>query len=372
MSGISMNDQLRDIFFQLLRIGLWGKGTLTLTQPLTLKDWTLIHKYAINHTVDAIIYDSFANLKDCQLPPQSLLIKWAVRVDVIERRNDKMNKIIAEQFKFFKSEGVQSILQKGQGIAACYRIPSHRISGDIDWWFNEDGYEVIRNVLKKRGIDFWDTDGFSLNYKWEGIHIEHHKELFDIFSPFKKNFLKRIQKNYKTKAQILEINNSKINLLAIELQILHVNAHILKHLLSFGIGLRQLCDSARLYFSTYQQYDSASLYKIYKNAGILKWVHVLHKLLVNFIGLPLERLPFPFPDQLDEKWMLDEIWFSGDFGFHDERFQDEKSSMLSQRPQGVWRIWLNFKRYIKYAPEEVLFYPLVHIYSKLSRKRSIR
>lgn len=365
-----MNNQLRDIFFQLLRIGLWGEGKLTLIKPLTIDDWTLIRKCAINHTVDAIIYDSFPHLEEWQLPPQSLLLKWSVRVDQIERHNEKMNKVVAQQFELFKSEGVQPILQKGQGIAACYRIPSHRISGDIDWWFYRDGYKIARNILKKREINFWDTDGFSLNYKWDNIHIEHHGELFDIFSPFRKRFLKRIERKYEAQGQTLEINNTKINLLATELQILQVNAHILKHLLSFGIGLRQLCDSARLYYSTYQQFDSTSLYKIYKDAGILKWVHVLHKVLVDYIGLPEERLPFHYPDKLDYQWMLDEIWFSGDFGFFDERFQNEKVSRLSQRPEGAWRVWLNFKRYIKYAPEEALFYPLVHIYSKFSGKRS--
>jgi len=320
--------------------------------------------------VEGIIYDSFPFLEEHQLPPQSLRLKWAVRVDQIERHNEKMNTAIAEQFKLFESEGVQSILQKGQGISACYRIPNHRISGDIDWWFEDDGYTIIRDALKKNEIYFWDTDGFSLNYKWGEIHVEHHKQLFDIFSPFKKNLLKRIQSKYRKEIQILPINNSPVNLLAVELQILQVNAHILKHLLSFGIGLRQLCDSARLYYSTYLQYDSTALYQIYKDAGILKWVHILHKLLVNSIGLPQDRLPFPAPDKLDYNWMLDEIWFSGDFGFHDGRFQYEKTSSLSKRPEGAWRVWLNFKRYFKYAPQEALFYPLVHIYSKLSGKKS--
>ncbi len=80
-----MKDQVRDIFIQLLRIGLWGKGTLNISQTLSEKDWDKIHRYAINHTVEGIIYDSFPFLTEEQLPPYSLRLKWTVRVDKIER-----------------------------------------------------------------------------------------------------------------------------------------------------------------------------------------------------------------------------------------------------------------------------------------------
>src|SRR5690606_34261934 len=98
MSEICMNDRIRDIFFQLLRIGLWGEGKLILHKPMDVEDWNTVRKYAINHTVEGIIYDSFSFLKEDQLPPQGLRLKWAVRVDQIERHNAKMNSVIAELF----------------------------------------------------------------------------------------------------------------------------------------------------------------------------------------------------------------------------------------------------------------------------------
>ncbi|MDR0261956.1 MAG: nucleotidyltransferase family protein [Sphingobacterium sp.] len=364
-----MNNQLKDIFFQLLRIGLWGEGKLTQISPIPVDDWNTIRKYAANHTVEGIIYDSFAFLEEHQLPPQSLRLKWAVRMDQIERHNEKMNQVIAEQFVFFSNKGIRPILQKGQGVASQYRIPNHRISGDIDWYFEDDGYARARNELKSKGIAFQDTAGFSLDYDLHNVHIEHHKKLFDIRSPLKSRLLKKISSKYRNRYDTLFIHNAPIRLLAPEMQLLQVNAHILKHLLGFGIGLRQFCDSARLYYSLVDKIDPIALEGIYRKAGILKWIHLLHKILVDTLGLPKSYIPFPYPEELDVRWMLREVWYSGSFGYNDERFKGGKTiSTISVQPHASKRFFLNFLRYFKYAPQEALFYYWVQAYSKFIGK----
>ncbi len=359
-----MNNHLRDIFLQLLRIGLWGEGKLLLSKPLTLEDWTLIRKHAINHTVEGIIYDSFSFLEEQQLPPQMLRLKWAVRMDQIERHNEKMNQVIAEQYVLFGENDIRPILQKGQGVAAYYRIPNHRISGDIDWCFEADGYKKARTFLKNNHLHFQDTVGFSLHYYWKNIHIEHHKKTFDFRSPLKRNYLKKLLLDYKNKQETVIIDNVPVRLLAPELQILQVNIHILKHLVTYGISLRQFCDSARLYHSVYSQINCQALEQMYKTTGMLKWTHLLHKLLVTYVGLPETTLPFPYPKNTDADWMLEEIWHSGNFGINDERFDNSKKSVFFHRPESAKRLWANFKRYVKYAPQEAIAFPIVQAYSK--------
>lgn len=370
MSEICMNDRIRDIFFQLLRIGLWGKGSLSLDQPPTAGDWNKIHRYAVNHTIEGLIFDAFAFLEEDQLPPQGLRLKWAVRVDQIERHNAKMNNVIAELFTTFSEQGIRPILQKGQGVASYYRIPNHRISGDIDWCFEDNGYAQARNLLKEKQVNFQDTAGFSLDYDWKGIHIEHHKRTFDFRSPLKKKYLKNLLKIYEQAQQTVVIHDVPIRLLAPELQLLQVNIHILKHLITYGIGLRQFCDSARLYYAVSSQIDPSALQDIYRRTGILKWIHLLHKLLVERLGLPKNKLPFPYPENIQIDWMVDEIWYSGNFGFNDERFESSKTSKHFARPDSPRRLWDNFKRYVRYAPEEAIAFPLIHSYSKFLGKDS--
>lgn len=365
-----MDKQLKDIFFQLLRIGLWGEGSLSLDRTMTDEDWNKIHRYAINHTIEGLIYDSFPFLEETQLPSQSLRLKWAVRVDQIERHNAKMNSVIAEQFTTFSVNGIRPILQKGQGVASYYRIPNHRISGDIDFCFENDGYAKARTFLKEKQIIFQDTAGFSLDYSFKGIHIEHHKRTFDFRSPLKKNYLKKLLKTYESMKKDIAIDGTPVRLLAPELQLLQVNVHILKHLITYGIGLRQFCDSARLYYIVSSQINNNALRDIYKRTGILKWIHLLHKLLVENLGLPKGKLPFPYPENLESDWMLDEVWYSGNFGFKDERFESNKKSARFARPDSPKRLWQNFQRYVKYAPEEAIAFPLIHTYSKFLGKDS--
>lgn len=360
-----MEDNLRNTFFELLRMGLWGKGKLSVAEPLSDEDWAVLYQYALNHTVEGILFDSFSLLAEEQLPPRALRMKWTVRVDQIERYNLRMGEVTAKQFKDFVQLGTKPILLKGQGVASCYPNPLHRISGDIDWYF-EEGYDEALKYLEEKGIAFNSRMKFCLDYRWQDIQIEHHRHLFDIRSLFKQTYLKKLELANVGNQQSLIINGQQVNMLASELQILQVNVHILKHLLGFGIGMRQICDAAVLYHAYSAKIDSAQLRLMYKNVGILKWVHVLHGILVKYLGLSKEDLPFPYPDKLEVDWMVDEVWYSGNFGYHDQRYVAEKKSFVSIYPGGAQRLLRSMRLYFKYAPQEVIFFPIRRATARLT------
>ncbi|WP_343563062.1 nucleotidyltransferase family protein [Sphingobacterium sp.] len=360
-----MNKQLQEIFFQLLRIGLWRKGQLIITKPLDEQDWSQIYAFAISHTVEGIIYESFEFLDNEHIPPQSLRLKWAVRIDQIERHNSQMNAVIASQYKSFSEIGLSPILQKGQGVAQYYTNPLHRICGDIDWHFEDNGYAKARSYIKDKGLDVQDTKSFSLHYSWQGQFIEHHKQLFDLRSPLIQRYLRSTAKRYRSKQGNLIIGDVSVRILAPELQLFQVNSHILKHLITFGMGLRQFCDSARLYAYYSDRIEPKALKEIYQKTGILKWTHLLHQILVDYLGLPKSQIPFEYPKSTNATWMLEEIWHGGNFGYYDARYADGKvNNLISIHPDGAKRLWRNFKRYFPYAPQEAIFFPIMHFYSK--------
>lgn len=367
-----MKNDLRTIFLELLRMGLWGKGELLVTEPLSDEDWEMLYQYAQNHTVEGIVFDSFPLLTEAQLPPRALRLKWTVRVDQIERYNIQMGQVTAQQFSDFTKRGVKPILLKGQGVAQGYLNPGHRISGDIDWYFEDGGYEAALAYLRQKNSIVNLGLGYSLGYNWQGIYVEHHRQLFDIRSLFKVPYLRELERAYRGKKKAVEIANQEITVLAPELQIVQVNVHILKHLLSFGIGLRQICDAAVLYHVYRQQIDAEELRRIYQNLGVLKWVHLLHRILVEYIGLPKADLPFSYPEKLKADWMLDEIWLSGNFGFFDERYLDGRVTPISVKPDGARRLWRSMRLYFRYAPQEVVFFPIRRGTARLKSLFSIR
>ena len=162
-----MKDTLQPIFFELLRMGLWGKGSLSRQEPLSDEDWAVLYRYAQTHTVEGIIFDSFALLREEQLPPRGLRMKWTVRIDQMERYNAQMAAVTAKQFAEFTARGLHPFLLKGQGVAHCYPNPLHRVSGDIDWCFEGSAYDAAVELLREQKLFARSSYGFSLDYERE-------------------------------------------------------------------------------------------------------------------------------------------------------------------------------------------------------------
>ena len=96
---------------------------------------------------------------------------------------------------------------------------------------------------------------------------------------------------------------------------------------------------------------------IYQRLGILKWIHLLHAVLVKYIGLPAASLPFPIPEGVNADWMMEEICRAGNFGFSDTN-RDAVSQKISS----------NVRKYFKYAPMEALSFPVLQFISKFAGK----
>jgi len=147
------------------------------------------------------------------------------------------------------------------------------------------------------------------------------------------------------------------------LNILQVDAHILKHQITYGIGLRQLCDSARLYHSLSSDIDPIALKDIYAKLGMLKWSYVFHQVLVNLLGLDQNKLPYLADKELKSDWMADYILRTGNFGFYDQDHPDINNP--GGRVDRSTRLFGNFKNFVTLAPVETICFPVVHLFSKI-------
>lgn len=366
-----LEDKVIQAFFALLRAGLWRRPVFCATTcfPLSWQEWDSLRQMAICQTVEGIIFDGIEQLEPGYAPPHDLLIKWLVRTEKIEQRNKWMDGILAEQARFLDREEVQPILLKGQGLASYYENPARRVCGDIDWYFGAiQDYTKANSAVMARGVELHYTAGYSASYGWRGGEVEHHRRLFDIHNPFLCRYLKGLEQKEAANLVHMEVHGSQVLLLAPLLNVIQVSAHILKHLLSFGIGLRQLCDVARLYYRCQDELDGQYLQHIYGKLGISKWVELLHVVLVRHLGLQKEFLPYRSAMELSPEWMVEEILQAGNFGFHDSRYQQQGISN-DKREQATRRVWGNLRKYIRYAPMEAACFPVMHLYSRFSKKK---
>lgn len=353
-------------FFTLLRTGLWGHPIDQLACfPLSDDQWETLYSHAIRHTVEGILFDAVQTLDGEMLPPKTLLTKWLVRVEKIAQRNDRMDLVIKSQVKFFSQYHLKPILLKGRGVASTYPNPKRRSCGDIDWYFEDPhDYAKANELLKEKGIKLQHSAGYSVNFLWSGIETDQHLRQFDVYNPFLKRYLQKIERENTDSAHAMYMDDVAIRLSAPMVQSIQVNIHMLKHLLSFGIGLRQICDAARIYHVYAKDMDGVWLETTYKKLGVINWIFALHQILVEYIGLPAEKLPFSTSGSPRITAVVEDIWQSGNFGFEGGYVHCTKNQQLQLRGAGVTAIVKRLATYMPYAPMEAISFPFLHLYSR--------
>lgn len=359
------NNRVEQAFFFLLRSGLWReiKGQADCF-PLTHQEWFQLYSRAMEQTVEGVLFDGLQFLEKKNLPPSGLRVKWLVRIDMIERHNLRSNTGIAEQFKFFLNKGLRPVLLKGQGVASTYSVLFHRISGDIDWYFEgKEQFHLAHLLLTKAGTAVATQNG-ALVYHWKDTEIDLHNRIFDLYNPFSRNLLKRIREQYPDTK--LWIAGENITILAPIVQIIQVVAHILKHSLAFGIGLRQFCDLACLYATYTEELDGKKLKCIYEELGLIRWIMEVHELLIDYIGLSPDQLPFPIKKIVSSLSIIDDVWNGGNFGFHDKEYAEMKDGYFLRRKNRSGMLFRQLLKYFPYVPKEAFWFPIIHFSNKNS------
>lgn len=364
-----LNTRISEIFFELLKSGLWGKPILKESLfPLSKEEWNHMYKISINQTVECVIYDAIQLLPSIFQPDKSLFIQWMVRVEKHAQRNEQMNINILRIVGKMKANGIDPMLLKGQGIANCYTNPLRRVCGDVDLCFRTpEVFEKADALMLANGLNVEKSAGFSSSYVFNGFEIEHHGRMFDLHNPFIQRYLRSVQEEEFRSNHYLEMNGRKVRVLSGMQMAIQANAHILKHLLSFGIGIRQLCDSARIYYHYFEQIDPAELKKAYKRLGISKWIDVLHVILVKYLGLSPDKLPSELDSYVHADWMMEEIMIAGNFGFYNSKYEEIEKEQGGRRVDSGKRIWNNIVQYIPYAPGEAIWFPIIQFYSRFKR-----
>ncbi len=289
----------------LLRSGLWNRPPDSPELfPLSSDEWQEVFEKSRSHTVSAIVADSLEHLPENQLPPEGILASWAVESDRIERLNGTMANVTALLSEMYRN--LRPVCFKGQECASLYARPSSRECGDIDLYFND--IEASEAVARQHGcVPEHKPDG-SFTYAVQGIGVEHHQSYIDLCAPRKRKWLRTLDANpgFETGGGGMLRPTPSLNLL-----VLH--SHVMKHAFGRGVGLRQICDLARAYYSYDGMYDADELRDMYRKAGLTSWTRMVHAFLTDYLGLGKEFLPYAEP-HADASEFLRRVMLAGNFG----------------------------------------------------------
>lgn len=342
----------------LLRSGLWEREPDDLgCFPLSDESWGRLYRLARQQTVTGVVFRGLQHLPDELLPPGPLLLRWAAEVDAIERRNRAVDAAVAELCSKFRANGLEPVLQKGQGVALCYADPALRESGDIDFCFaGSRSFAAAAACVRQMGIEASSHADGSLHYRWRGVDVEHHNRLLDLHNPLLRGYAESLVDRWGySSVGLHSVPGSDVSIPSRRLCLLLLNLHILKHVVGRGIGLRQLCDMARACHVFHGGDSSAEMEQVAGRLGIGRWSALLHSFLVDCLGLSPSCLPYSA--RAGSAASLSAIvWAGGNFGHYSPTGRMSSGSPVVARKFLTARSFLcNMRFSLCYAPKEALW-----------------
>lgn len=323
---------MNTLFFELLQVSVEHRKCLS--RCISSKEWYSLFETAKNQAVIGIAFYGVQQLPKEQKEtlPMRLKMQWLGIAAQIQKRNEVMNRCTKKLQKLLTEDGIRSSVLKGQGVAAMYgdRLAALRQSGDIDIYVDCSREDLLQ-YLKSKGIKYGHWDFLHVDAKFfDNVEVEIH---------YRPSLMRNIISNHRFQ-NFIEANkdsffrgNANINDVAEQLivpipwlNIFYLLHHTFRHLLTEGVGLRQVMDC---YFAIKSASLSDEEMELLVNAvsqfGMIRFTQGLLWVIKNVFSA----------DEIDEfckrttwgvnakesRFILGEIMQSGNFGHSDNRYK---------------------------------------------------
>lgn len=294
-------DNTIEAFFALVRAGLW-ETEVQLTSYGEV-DYADILRLAQEQAVVGLVAAGLEHVIDVKVQQQWAL-QFAGQTIRLEQRNKAMNQFIADLVSEMRNADIYTLLVKGQGIAECYKRPQWRISGDIDFFLSDSNYEKAKSFLKPLANDGKPERLYSkeICFYVNSWLIELHGTLHTGLSTRVDKSIDAVQRDvfYAGNVRSWLNGNTQVFLPAADEDVFLVFTHFVKHFYKEGgVTLRQMCDWCRLLWTFRSDLDLRVLETRIRKAGLQAEWRAFAKLAVDYMGMPVEAMPFYSEDK---KW----------------------------------------------------------------------
>lgn len=299
-------------FFTLLQNALWNQRR-PLHETLNADEWRTLFQLADVQTVEGLIMDAVAELPVEQKPPMPIRLQAIARQQRIEQMNEKLNSGLSDMLKRLSERNLQVVLLKGQGVATRYPAPLHRSPGDIDLFAPYD-FEAVCSLMCELGATQGKvTPEQHTEYSYNGLSWEIHNRIIDMCHPAARKFVSSL---YPREYDYVPINDGMAAVWPPAFDAVYLVAHIVHHVVSEGIGMRQLCDWAMLLHKQHLNIDSDKLIFYLKAMHLERPFKVLGVVAVEKLGLPAVEFPLTFTEKEHNiaKVVWQDILNQGNFG----------------------------------------------------------
>lgn len=346
------------LFFELLRLALGSQKELS--QIPSEEEWEDLFNESIRQAVAGITYRGINLLPATQRPPKQVLVNWHSAAQKIIFDNKRLNHDSIWVSERFLKVGFRNAILKGQGNALLYPDPLLRTSGDIDIWLDGNRDTIIDYVTK-----FFP----KIKVQWQEVEfpvrkdtcIEVHTIPALMFHPCDRKRMEAFFDQYREEIFTNEVSlpneEGKIRIPTLRVNLVFQLIHIYRHIFNEGIGLRQLVD----YYYLLQSITEGQFFLLKETADHIQRLHMtrfvraLMWVLQEVFHLQNHLLILP-PDELEGKFLLNEIMMAGNFGKYDIRNETKDSKWGN-----FWQQTIRNLRFIRRYPREVIWNPVYRI-----------
>lgn len=288
------------------------------TEPLPKEiDWQALYDEARNQALTLLLFGCLNAEERAAMPP-ALLEQWKRQALSILWWNKQ---ILTEQDKILRqirSLGIPCVLLKGTSSAISYPDPQLRASGDIDLLVAAEDRAAVRAVLGKMGyrppLDHHHCHDSMAKGK---LVVELHWEPNGVPDSAVGNKIRAYLRPFIHHPQMVD----DIPMLPPCPRAVVLLLHKLEHIISTGLGLRQLCDWAVFVHRELTPECWNKLSVLLHAFGLMVFAKVVTRICVDHLSLPAQDAPWCMDaDVVLCEELLQDMLRTGNFGAKEERY----------------------------------------------------
>ena len=311
-----------------------------------------------------------------QCPPEKLYLQWMGMAAKIQQKNEVLNRQCAElQAKLFDC-GMRSTILKGQGIASLYAIKDEGLNiNDLSGLRQSGDIDVYVDCGREMALEYARSMQYQVDWDYKHLHLKMFKDT-EVEVHYRPEVLMNLRKNARLQRWFEEhkemmfrastcsgIRTGELVVPSVEFNLFYILLHIYRHFLFEGVGMRQLMD---YYFvlSAYAEHESPritqilSINTLLKDFGMERFASGVMWIMNHVFGMSGQLLLVE-PDEKEGRYILGKVMAGGNFGHHDKRLKDKKTT---GKKRAIKKILKHNLHLLTHYPADTLWAPVWIVY----------
>ncbi|MBO7217379.1 MAG: nucleotidyltransferase family protein [Clostridia bacterium] len=278
---------------------------------LSEQDWQDIAKETFAQTMGLMCFDAACSVRSNI--PKSIYDEWFKRTLRLTANGVKNAAGQEKLVKLLTENNIPYVILKGASSAHYYPNPDKRASGDVDFIVNPDDVEKTKKLMLETGY-ILERESNPVHYEldYENVRFELHKKISGL--PEDRNAREIFAAELENIVSMGEMCDAGFVKPCDYHHGIVIFLHIMHHMLSNGIGARQLCDWACFVTKTHEKdFWREKMIPLLKKTGTFVFASAITEACVHYLNVPKPSWHDTVSDELRDS-VINEIYSSGNFG----------------------------------------------------------